>query len=149
MEQAIVYNSLEHHGNKLLTRCVEWICGKHNWYCVKLCRFWTVLCLQVVIILTTGLQFQTLSELDIPPNSGVNFFLYNFRTDRDAECNSTIRASPERIPVERITNPLYALESCYSFLAKTHRSFMGNRTDYGQKWLCRCFRNWSQHLDNK
>ena len=87
--------------------------------------------LQVVIVLTSGLQFKTLSELNILANSGVNLFVYNFRTPNQApECNSAIRASSEGIPEERIDNPLYALESYYSFLGKIHKIFYGDTIDY-------------------
>ncbi|KAG0592527.1 hypothetical protein KC19_1G259900 [Ceratodon purpureus] len=87
--------------------------------------------LKVVIVLTSGLQFKTLSELNILANSGVNLFVYNFRTPNQApECNSAIRASSEGIPEERIDNPLYALESYYSFLGKIHKIFYGDTIDY-------------------
>ncbi|KAG0631438.1 hypothetical protein M758_1G253400 [Ceratodon purpureus] len=89
---------------------------------------------QVVIVLTAS--GQNLSNLDITANSGVNLFVYNFGvTAGESQCNQTIRAFSEFIPVERLDNPLYALESYYSFLAKVHASFIKinyNETiDYG------------------
>lgn len=64
----------------------------------------------------------------------MNLFMYSFRTKRAAQCNPAIRASLEEIPDERLNNPLYALQSYYSFLAKLHRSFMKNQTDYGPQY---------------
>lgn len=89
----------------------------------------------MVIVLTTGQQFQNLSQISISSNSGVNLFVYNFiTTNRTAQCNPAIRASFETIPVERFDNPLYALQSYYSFLANVHKSFMGDTLDYGQQY---------------
>lgn len=89
----------------------------------------------MIIILICDPQFLYLSELDInSTNSDVNVFVYNFwPLERTAQCDLVIRASSEQTPSERFDNPLNALHSNYSFLAKTHRRHMGNQTDYGQQ----------------
>jgi hypothetical protein len=89
----------------------------------------------VVIVLTGGLQYQNLSQLNIPANSNVSVFVYNFlTTDQTPECNSTLRASTEEVSVQRYDNPLFFLLSYYSYLAKIHQAFMGTQIDYGQQY---------------
>ena len=84
---------------------------------------------------TSGEQYQNLSELNIPGNSSVNVFVYNFlKTGQTAECNPTIRASSEEISVQRYDNPLLFLESFYSFLAKIHQSVMKTNIDFGEQY---------------
>ncbi|KAG0580091.1 hypothetical protein KC19_4G146100 [Ceratodon purpureus] len=91
--------------------------------------------LKVILMFTSGEQYQNLSELNIPGNSSVNVFVYNFlKTGQTAECNPTIRASSEEISVQRYDNPLLFLESFYSFLAKIHQSVMKTNIDFGEQY---------------
>lgn len=90
--------------------------------------------LKVVIVLTTGEQFQNLSPMNMTPsNTGVNTFVYNFLATAP-QCSASARTSFESIAVSKLDNPLYALQSYYSFLASVHKSFMGDKVDFGQQY---------------
>ncbi|KAG0592524.1 hypothetical protein KC19_1G259600 [Ceratodon purpureus] len=92
--------------------------------------------LKVVIVLVS--KFLDLSELNISStNSDVNVFVYNFwPSGGAAQCEQPpIRASSEQIPSDRFDNPLYAMLSYYSFLAKTHTALIGTQNiDFGQQY---------------
>lgn len=91
--------------------------------------------LKVLIVLTTGEEIKNLSNLSVTPSSGVNVFVYNFfPSAQTAQCDPSTGVSIEYIQVKRIDNPLYAIQSYFSFMATAHKSFMRESIDYGQRY---------------
>lgn len=92
----------------------------------------SIVWMQVVIVLTSGEQISDIST--VTPNSdGVYLFVYNFVTNRTAQCHPSGRASMEDVPVSRLDNPLYALRSYFTFMATLHNSSMTDSVDYGTR----------------
>ncbi|XP_024357414.1 uncharacterized protein [Physcomitrium patens] len=90
--------------------------------------------LKVIIVLTSGHYSTTLPEVDIRDPT-VYLFVYKLMptSSLDVVQCPTDRTSFEEIPVSNINNPLYALNSFYSFLAKIHKNFTDDRIDYSQQ----------------